>query len=399
MRRIKIEMNKHIYIFDLNEVLLDRYPAKISKALIQKYGVKNYHFIFIYCEDYRGDKPKMLPKNSKVYFLPGLGRRSIHTLVQKYPPSCFVTIGLRLPDMLLLTIFNKLNIPTFMIQHGLFVDHLQRVSLHKLAIIKFKKLLKYLLYSKQIAQEINQSYPIVLRELFKYFIAGSHNLPQLQKINTNKFISEYGLIFNRSWNKYYIDTYGYSLNQFSYIGNPDYELIKGHSHQNEEKTIMYICQTLVEDGRYSKSNYLEFLQKFKTTFKDEKIYLKLHPRSDRNLYKIFEDIDNVEIGDEYKNSDVVLGHYSSLLKIASDFGKHVIVFELKGHEVPDYYRQLVDRTYEKPTDALQAIHTYRKLGRRSNINKELRLYLDHKHSSYEIAATKIAEVISTKTYE
>jgi len=388
-----MEGTKYIYIFDLNEVLLDRYPAKISKSINTKYGSDNYEFVFLYSEDYRGGKPEQLPKNAQVHFLPGLSKKSIQSIVDKFPPSCFVTIGLRLPDMLLMAIFNELNVPTFMVQHGLFVDHLQRVALHKILVSKFKKVLKYLLYSKRIAKEINQSYPIVLSELFKYFIAGSKKLPELEQIKTEKLISKYALIFDISWEKYYTQSYGYSMNQFSYIGNPDYELVKGHNAQNEEQTILYICQTLVEDERYLKSDYLDFLRDFKATFKNEKIYMKLHPRSDRALYNLFDDAPNVEIGDEYRNTDVVLGHYSSLLKIARDAGKHVVIYDLKGHPAPNYYRRLVNQVYENLTDAAQSVHTYRELGVQSSMNEDLRSYIDIEESAYLRAATAIIELV------
>lgn len=388
-----MEATKYIYIFDLNEVLLDRYPAKISKSINTKYGSDNYKFVFLYSEDYRGGKPEQLPKNAQVHFLPGLNKKSIQFMVDKYPPSCFVTIGLRLPDMLLLAIFNELNIPTFMVQHGLFVEHLQRIALHRIFVSKFKKVLKYLLYSKRIAKELHQSYPVVLSELFKYFIAGSKNLPDLQKLRTEKLISTYAFLFDKTWDEYYIKTYGYSIDQFSYIGNPDYELIKGHNTLNQEQSILYICQTLVEDERYLKTDYLNFLQNLKTTFKNDKIYIKLHPRSDRALYKMFDDAPNAEIGDDYRNTDVVLGHYSSLLKIARDAGKYVVIYQLTGHEVPNYYCHLVDKVYDNLNDVAQSIYRHRELGLQSSLNNDLRSYLATKESAYQRAATAIIEAI------
>lgn len=295
--------------------------------------------------------------------------------------------------MLLMAIFNELNVPTFMVQHGLFVEHLQRIALHRIVVSKFKKVLKYLLYSKRIAKELQQSYPIVLSELFKYFIAGSKNLPDLQKLNTEKLISTYAFIFDKTWDEYYIKTYGYSIDQFSYIGNPDYELVKGHNAQNQEQSILYICQTLVEDERYLKTDYLNFLQNLKTTFKNDKIYIKLHPRSDRALYKMFHDAPNVEIGDDYRNTDVVLGHYSSLLKIARDAGKYVVIYQLTGHELPNYYCDLVDKVYENLNDVAQSIYRYRELGLQSSLNNDLRSYLAANESAYQRAATAIIEAI------
>ena len=138
-------MNKYFYFFDLNEVLIDRYPATISKYLQENYSTNN--FIFIYSEKYNKNEPKNLPEGGKSFYIPDLSLKMINELILKYPPNSLTTIAQRIPDMLMLSIFNKKNIPTFIVQHGLWSDKLQRIPLVKLLLRKFLKVRNYVRYT------------------------------------------------------------------------------------------------------------------------------------------------------------------------------------------------------------------------------------------------------------
>ena len=119
----------HFYFHDLNEVLIDRYPAKIANYLSGTYQVSN--FIFIYSEKYISATPRKIPSGSKSFYIPDLSLKKIKSLFQKYPPNSLTTIAQRIPDMLMLSIFNSDSIPTFIVQHGLWSDRLQRILLPK----------------------------------------------------------------------------------------------------------------------------------------------------------------------------------------------------------------------------------------------------------------------------
>ena len=58
-------MSEYIYFFDLNQILLDRYPAKIS-TLINENKSNNFKFLFLYTEIYGGEntQPLKLPEGS-----------------------------------------------------------------------------------------------------------------------------------------------------------------------------------------------------------------------------------------------------------------------------------------------------------------------------------------------
>ena len=385
---------KYVYFYDLNEVLLKRYPAKISQELdlISSQKIK---YIFIYSEIYSNNILNSFPKNSKFFYFSFLSQKKIINLFSKYPPSCLVTVGLRIPDMLMHSLFKKYDIPVFMVQHGIFIDHLTRIPFHKLLVLKFYKFIKYIIYTYSISKNINNKFFNLLIGFHDFFLKGRSSLKKLNINNFNNLISDYALIFDKSWIKYYQDKYGYSINKFFYIGNPDYLLIKNCMMEKEKKVIMYIAQTLVEDGRYLEKYYLNFLINLKSSLKNYKIYIKLHPRSNKKLYSIFENNNSqVNIGYEYINSDIVLGHYSSLLKIAKDFGKHLIIVRLKNHKLPPYFTNLVKgNVCNNFIDVKKSINFYRNSKVNYEISDQLNSYLKSTENSYRIIAKKILKFI------
>ena len=66
---------QYYYFYDLNEVLIDRYPARIANKIREL--DPNSNFIFIYSEKYNGNEPKKTPKGSKSYFIPSLNKKKV----------------------------------------------------------------------------------------------------------------------------------------------------------------------------------------------------------------------------------------------------------------------------------------------------------------------------------
>ena len=132
-------MYNYYYFFDLNEKLIERYPVSIAYEIKKK--DQNARFIFLYAEKYYSKlSPDKLPQNSKSFYIPSISLKKLKNLIEKYPPKNFTSIGLRLPDLLMFTIFNLNKVPTFMVQHGLFVKHLERIPFIYLLFQNFKNL-------------------------------------------------------------------------------------------------------------------------------------------------------------------------------------------------------------------------------------------------------------------
>ena len=334
-------MKKNIYFFDKNEVLLDRYPASIAQEMMKKNRSESFNFIFIQSEYFKkGQHPTKIPKNSKVFYNPFLTPKKLDPIVKKHPPHAFICIGLRIPDILLICYFNKLNVNTYMVQHGLFIKHLTRIPFVYHIASKFSQFRNYFIYSYHISNIIQKPFYNTVKDLFSFFIGGKGRFADLPIAKSTNLISTTVFAFDKLWNEYYFK-YGYKPSQFVYFGNPDYSLVHEVLKNDLEDAICYICQTLVEDGRYLRKDYIEFIGQLKTNLKGRKVYLKLHPRSDLDLYKKFEDDDFV-LTREFKNCYTFLGHYSSLLEVSHQLGRNVILWDLENHPIPKNYYKYSD---------------------------------------------------------
>lgn len=332
------ENNKYIYFFDLNEILLDRYPASIAKS-INEITDKNFKFIFFYSEVYNPKvaRPKKLPPNSTVIFESLLNQQNIQRYIVQYPPAALITVGLRIPDIFLLGYFNRIGVKTYMVQHGIFTNHLKRISIFKLLKEKASKFVQYLRYSHEISKISNVHFIWLLRDLYQFYFQGKRSFPELATIKNSDLISHTAFIFDKSWVNYYQNKYGYRNYNFKYIGNPDYQLVANFRNVPIENAVCYICQSLVEDGRYLKDDYIVFLRSIKDAFQGQKIYLKLHPRSKVELYKQFED-ENFILTQDFRNCHTYIGHYSSLLEVSYQLGRNIVLWNLKDHNIPENFK-------------------------------------------------------------
>lgn len=326
---------RYIYIFDINEVLIDRYPAAVAKSIKEiTNNDDEIDFIFLYTENYYSkSKPQNLPLNSKVYYKKNINTRFLNSLTEKFPPVAFVGIGLRIPDLYLFTYFNKKNIKTYMIQHGIFTAKLERLNPLSFAVKRYSTIIKSLRYIYSLSKLTKLPFFNLFYDFYQIHFKNELNLIDSKLFNFF-FISSIAFIYDKSWDKHYIQRFGYNTEQFVYIGNPDYDLARNLLKLIfQDDSICYICQSMVEDGRYNKDKYLYFLKELKFNLKGRKLHLKLHPRSDLKLYESFID-ENFTISNDLINCSTYIGHYSSLIKVPFLLGRKVILWELDGHSIP-----------------------------------------------------------------
>lgn len=176
-------MKKYYYFYDLNEVLIDRYPAKISKKILEKDSSAS--FVFIYSEKYREDFPEKIPEGSKSFYIPSLSKNKLKQIIELYPPISLTTIAQRIPDMWIISFFNWLGIPTNIVQHGLWSDKLQLIPVILLLLKKFSKFILYLSYVSKISRLIKVSFLGLLKDLFYFLLKENKNVPELKHLNND----------------------------------------------------------------------------------------------------------------------------------------------------------------------------------------------------------------------
>lgn len=347
-------MDRYFYFYDLNEVLIDRYPAKISKYLQEVYHTSN--FIFIYSEKYKNSEPKNLPEGSKSFYIPDLSLKKINKLISKYPPKSLTTIAQRIPDMLMLSIFNRRNIPTFIVQHGLWSDKLDRIPLILLLFSKLLKFINYVYHVYTICRINNLVIYKTLYELYRFLLKEDIRIPETTQLNNDMLRAKKAFVFDTSWNGYYLKQYGYSTENLIYIGNPDYLLLKDLNLNDKEDAVCYICQSLVEDGRFLKTEYQKFLTILKERVADKKkLYIKLHPRSRIELYEIFQNNRNVVFTNDLPACKYYIGHYSGLLATVAQISDNILIWNLPNHHIPHYFVQFGSMISDKVEDITKFI--------------------------------------------
>ena len=102
--------------------------------------------------------------------MPDLSLKKINNLFSMFPPNSLTTVGHRVPDMLMFSMFNINNIPTFFMQHGLPTDGLQRLPLWTLICNKLGKFIKYILYAYNLCKINNLPLIKTMYEIYTIFI-------------------------------------------------------------------------------------------------------------------------------------------------------------------------------------------------------------------------------------
>jgi hypothetical protein len=146
---------------------------------------------------------------------------------------------------------------------------------------------------------------------------------------------EVGLIWSEYWAAWHKEHWGMSPRDgWLIVGNPD--TVKFRQVEVDGGSIVYIYQTLVEDGRIDLKLMTEFYDGLQSAAKNagKSVHVKWHPRGDREIRDGLISRGFLICNDMPK-SDMYVGHYSSLLGLVPVIGGHVIVFELDGHVTPE----------------------------------------------------------------
>ena len=332
-------INTYYYFYDLNEVLIDRYPAEIANKIRNIDPSSN--FVFIYSEKYKEKHPIKLPEGSKVFFIPTLSEKKINQIILEFPPSSLTTIAQRIPDMWMLTLFNYKKIPTNIVQHGLWSDKLQRVSFLLLVIQKFSKFISYISYVFKICNLNKIPYFGSLIDLYNFLLREDITIPETKYLNKHMIRANIVFAFDKTWDEYYTRKYGYNISDLIYIGNPDLLLLKDIDINDKENSICYLCQSLVEDGRLSKSIFIDFLKKLANSVPlSKKLYIKLHPRSKIEFYKDLNKYQNIVFTHDLPLCDYYVAHYTGLIATVKQITDNVLIWLLPNHHTPEYFKKL-----------------------------------------------------------
>lgn len=326
---------KYYYFFDINELQIERFHCKIARELERKEKVNN--FIFFFIEKCFSDIPKNIPEGSKVYFLPNMSKRNLDKITSKYQPKCLITTGCRVPDMWLYLYMRKLGVPSFFVQHGLWSDELEHIPLYQVAYKKFNKLCLYSKFVYYLAKMNKLPFWGCMYDYYKSLFTYQINIPESKYLSGTDLKVDYVFSYDESWDDYYKQHFGYEKNQMIYIGNPDFNLLKGKDLVKKEDAVCYICQSFVEEVRLDPNKLDDFLGKLNKSLHGKKLYIKMHPMTDMKYYKSISAYENVEFTKDFPICKKYIGHYSSLLAVAKQVSDDVLIWNFPDHHLPPYF--------------------------------------------------------------
>ena len=304
----------------------------------------------------------------------------------------------RIPDMEFMLHCKKLGIKTIMLQEGVMFDgmNINDVSVaNAFAILGYlPKVMEYFHILRNMCKYDKTSFAKVV---WHFLVKRKNVTLTIAKEFSEHLICDYIFTMGEYWDDYYMTKHGYKKEQIRLIGDHDLDgfVPKG----DNEAAICYIANVLVEDGTVKKKDFDEFLQAFaESVDKKTKLYIKLHPRSNKDLYNIFEN-HNVEFirNGSLPSVNVYVGHRSALLGRALYESDSLIIWRFACEEVC-FYEQYATATCTTPTELKKALS---EVDLKSHSNDKLetitKVYWNNPNGSMKSAALLINDYKNNKT--
>ena len=326
-------LSMNIYFYDNFSSSYNRFGNPVTERLLKLN--KNIRVFYIH-DNYDNGIVTIQRKDAKR--LIAIDKNEVTNYVRKHPPICFLSFSFRIPDVYWTLFFNNLSVPTYQVQHGLYVDNYKRSM--TFLLVEIKRVFSYLHYLIRISKLVENQIQ-TLGSLIKKDVNISINNSEIdEKIRSKNLI-----IWGEYWKDWFKNQHGYTDSTLFHIcGSFDFALLNSPDNliEDDENSITYICQTLVEDGRLSEKYFEVFISNLSDLIErsDQTIYIKYHPRSDKRLYSNLGGYKNVVFTKKYPFSNVYIGHYSSLLTVGSHMRKDIIFVEFPGHPTPTAFQHM-----------------------------------------------------------
>lgn len=321
-------------IFDMSSVNITRYNSDFIKSTTKKY---------IALVD---DKNLCLPINDNNCRLVCSSWWRVSNFIKFFKENNVTTIvisGQRPADLRVLIAANSLSIKVIYKMHGLYIPYMKRgLAFYFIKLSKTFRTLFYLIDIAVFTKKLNISFGMA-----KSFIFGA---PRRSWAGEKMLSFEYGLIWSKYWKSWHEEHWAMNPNSgWIVLGNPDTEKFK--MVDVNEFDIVYIYQTLVEDGRIDAN----IMNKFYNALSDlakvtgKSVHVKWHPRGDPEVLERLTKFGFL-IHTDMPKGHLYIGHYSSLLGLVPMVGGHVVVFELEGHPTPISIKKISNELVGKISD-------------------------------------------------
>lgn len=246
-------------------------------------------------------------------------------------PDVVVFAQNTIPDLAAILFSQKIGAKIAMMQHGLLYDGatLNNVRLGEIfaALMMAKKTFGYLNILRVMCKHEHKSYA---KAIARIIYEKKNVTTTIQNYFNPPLRGDTAYVIGRHWVDYYHDNYGYPKENIYIMGNHDVDDLE--DEKKLEDAICYIPSVHVEDGHVQEHVFISFLKHLAEAIPQEKkLYVKLHPRSNKNLY--VEPLKNLNVeyilGKELPYVNLYIGHNSSLLSKALQISGRLILWGFK----------------------------------------------------------------------
>lgn len=310
------------------------YMVKINFAVyeITPQAAEKYSKIFNKSQDvsidFLIDSPELpKAKDKKIHQVYKKNNKQILELLLKKDIKTVLFFSHRIQDLAFATFLKKNFIKVIYLQHGYYeISSMKRTFggvIRKL--YRFKSIFLRVFSSKF---NLNEWKKIIIPSILHWVMLV--NYPK-------NFLNPYhhSFVFNEYWKDKHEEIYQIKKSKMTLIGSFDYKENFYVPDQIEAKDdLIYICQSLFEDGRITRSKLQNVFFSLQGVKK-----IKYHPRSNKEIYSSLnaKEIKQIPIGAN------VVGHYSSLLVAAKELGCKVQIIDIDGHEIPKSFKDELRR--------------------------------------------------------
>ncbi|MDC0383103.1 alpha-2,8-polysialyltransferase family protein [Schleiferiaceae bacterium] len=242
----------------------------------------------------------------------------------------------RIVDQYWISILNMLNVTTVHVQHGFEINHVYYKTFT--LITKFNKGWKILKVLGLLSRSLDKNRLKMTIDYIRYIYLGTS--PSTLSFSDPRTHPKYNLVYSDFYRSFWKSKFGIE-SPTRFFQYPDISAQKIPDHNSCD--VVYIAQTLVEDGRLKKSDFVNYLSMMRQWLivNSFNLIIKLHPRSDLTLYSQFRDS---ELSYSTVRGSIVVNHYSSLLFLyGMDSDSKIILFELPGNPTPPIFEGTYDQ--------------------------------------------------------
>lgn len=315
---------KNILFFDVDSTGITRYPSKITIELRKKYKDIKITACFLLGDEDTIDKNLFDSVIKICDFEYSAGR-----VIDYVKPDTVVVFAHRVPDYAFIIEGNRRKIKTITMQHGEERVNIYRSTLKDVSRIWCSKREKLVIYNKILRSLLRDNKMSCFKNMIK-LLKKVELHDYMYNIFNKISVSNFALVYGDYWKKYYSKVYYNDENKIYIIGSPDLDDFDENVKRPEELTICYLATVLVEDAMVGREDFLKFISSLNNATKKYKLKIKLHPRSDKNLYNELKNSEFIE-GSNFPIAHLYIGHMSTINAKALYVTDNLILYDFNPH--------------------------------------------------------------------